>query len=827
MANGTGIGSIPTGARSKTFLDTLQAISDGNILAPDMGAVAAREAELANYLGATDYAKQLTDAQGMGKLQLALALAQRGFAAAGATPVRGESPVSTLSRELLSPLAGDAGVVATQMMQQKQAMNAAQAQEERQIKLAALQDVETQGAAARALALELMPDPTATKLLADPFVVVSRGEDGGLSLVKKEDDPAAIQVRQQSGSTAVVDIKTGGVHTLLPGQEIMKLSEYSKNKGTAGKVANVGYMQNNASGKYIHVSRQGPNQPAIDSLTGAEITNPENWKWVGSTLPTAAATGTASPKFQATFSGMLASLPGMRQRMGLGQRGLAFDAKKFNLNPGLEPGENFPFTRVDGMALTEEQQANYARNLRNAYFNIFESIESGAEKTDLNRSFVTGYLDFDVASLGLPPAPEGQGLPTSPEAITRAYVAAAQRFQEPGNPAAVIGSLPLPVGTKPLRSGTGRLVLYNQLGVPFGETTQAPEVLASDASPADVAARASAVGNLDYDDIQTRILAEREARGTGLGSSLIPGEAPRLGQQLTIVGEALEARQALLDEALNDSAGREIGETLGRSLDTLAMLDRLDAQMKMSGVGGFVLGPLEQVFRSRLGMDIGAWFRTEEGQEAANELMASLPILQELVGRDLLRGVGEERISNMDLRGAKATLINLNKADGFNADTLRQLRNYLKGSVKHSLDYVGSYYLPDATLHRAAQLGIDVKSIEGRNGYYSPYLADQNYAVTKQPVPSYSQDYIDHLMDDSIFGYVAVGGSAGQETQYRLMRTDADGKPIPKLDANGNETGAYQTVLIPKTDGWQAAIANQSMLDFNRDFLIRTYGLDR
>ena len=86
------------------------------LMQPDMSAVRTREAELKKYLGQTNYAKQLEEAQNLGKLQLGLALAQRGFAAAGATPQRGESTVSTLSRELLSPLAGDAGAVATQMM---------------------------------------------------------------------------------------------------------------------------------------------------------------------------------------------------------------------------------------------------------------------------------------------------------------------------------------------------------------------------------------------------------------------------------------------------------------------------------------------------------------------------------------------------------------------------------------------------------------------------------------------------------------------------------------------------------------------------------------
>jgi hypothetical protein len=258
------------------------------------------------------------------------------------------------------------------------------------------------------------------------------------------------------------------------------------------------------------------------------------------------------------------------------------------------------------------------------------------------------------------------------------------------------------------------------------------------------------------------------------------------------------------------------------------MLDRLDVQMKLSGIGGFVLGPLEEVFRSRLGMDIGSWLRTEEGQEAANEFMASLPILRQLVARDLAKGTGEIRISNMDLKGIQATLLNINKADDFNADTLRKLRNYLKGSIKHSLDYVGSYGLPERTLEKAAQLGVDVKSIKGRNGYYSPYLEDQNYAVTKQPVPSFSGQYQKQLRDQSIFGYVATRGAPGQSTQYRLVQTDANGKPIPKLNNNGKVIG-YQTVLIPKKRGWQASLGTdgKAMLDFNRNFLMKTYGLDR
>ena len=115
-----------------------------NVLGTPKGlaAVEAEQAGLASFLGGTDYGKQLEEAQNLSKLQLALALAQRGFAAAGATPQRGEAPISTLSRELFAPVAGDAGAVAANLMKQKQALQAAERQEERQLKLSALQNVQ-------------------------------------------------------------------------------------------------------------------------------------------------------------------------------------------------------------------------------------------------------------------------------------------------------------------------------------------------------------------------------------------------------------------------------------------------------------------------------------------------------------------------------------------------------------------------------------------------------------------------------------------------------------------------------------------------------------
>jgi hypothetical protein len=49
-----------------------------------------------------DYAGQLKESEDLAKLQLGLALAQRGFAAMGAQPQRGESPIGTLGRTLVN-----------------------------------------------------------------------------------------------------------------------------------------------------------------------------------------------------------------------------------------------------------------------------------------------------------------------------------------------------------------------------------------------------------------------------------------------------------------------------------------------------------------------------------------------------------------------------------------------------------------------------------------------------------------------------------------------------------------------------------------------------
>ena len=68
----------------KTTYDQLDQDSNQGIAGLDMARVNQRQKDLSKFLGQTDYSKQLTEAQDMSKLQLALALARQGFVAAGA-----------------------------------------------------------------------------------------------------------------------------------------------------------------------------------------------------------------------------------------------------------------------------------------------------------------------------------------------------------------------------------------------------------------------------------------------------------------------------------------------------------------------------------------------------------------------------------------------------------------------------------------------------------------------------------------------------------------------------------------------------------------------
>ena len=144
-----------------TFRDLSAAGKNLNpLFATDMGIARQRKQEYEDFLGKTDYSGKLKESEDLAKLQLGLALAQRGFAAMGAQPRRGESPIGVLGRTLAAPLAGDLSTVAGRLMQQRQAVKLAEQQEERRLKLSALTAAASEGKERRALVEKLLKDGT-------------------------------------------------------------------------------------------------------------------------------------------------------------------------------------------------------------------------------------------------------------------------------------------------------------------------------------------------------------------------------------------------------------------------------------------------------------------------------------------------------------------------------------------------------------------------------------------------------------------------------------------------------------------------------------------
>jgi len=828
------------------------------LMQPDMSAVRTREAELKKYLGQTNYAKQLEEAQNLGKLQLGLALAQRGFAAAGATPQRGESTVSTLSRELLSPLAGDAGAVATQMMKQRQASDAAKAAEDRQIKAMALQQITSEDAAFRDLATKLAPEAS-SGLLETPYYVIQKDESGKWDYVPQADGKGQMQVRQQKNTGAPYNVQTLKLQPLLSDQTLVKASDLGKyglgkpaGKDTI-KVSDAGMAREILAIK-DGVKEYGPlveTKIVFKNGTASQVRGDNNKDiTIGSELgnyemfqkPTGPATtpkGTKDPEFLDSFRGMVAQMGDQQEKQGLGKTSVRFDAKKFAANPDLTPGENFPFSKVVGVNqdtgeiitkdLSESEQQVYANNLRASYLNVFDSIKTGQQPADINNTFIARELSKSLGALGLSKEDQlpagvvmGREQITDPAAITAAYKNAVSGFAT--DVQGTLNNLPFPREDKDLRTGTGKAVLFSELGVDFGPLTVSPAPLPIDSDAATIETRATKVRNLDSSSIQNRILAEKISKETGINSKLRTKTADSRGKQLTVVNDALNAEREKLTKAISTPGAAASAEVLDKSLEMLAQLQKLDYAMKQSGVTGFVTGPLEANLKKFLGLNVGGYFRTPEGQQAANRFIATIPIVEQLFARDILKETGEQRYTDRDLKGAQNVLVKLNESDDFNKDKLNQLTGYLKNLVKSGLTNAGTFDISSATLEKAAMLGIDLKSITPKNNFYSPYFNQGKYAVTKQPIPQFSRKYMKSLRDDGIFGYAAVRNTTGGAVSYKLIKVDDKGLPVPK-DPKNLKAG-FKTVTYVGDAGWKNLVPKKE-LDFNRNYLLKTYSLDR
>ena len=1054
-------------------------------------------AGLASFLGATDYGQQLEQSQDMGKLQLALALAQRGFAAAGATPKRGESSISTLSRELLSPVAGDAGAVASRMMQQRQALKAAERQEERQLKLAALQNVQRRQeqeyqekvaleTAARQQVLaqrnvseavsneylvngenvpiivqknhfgevtgfldldrrtipnanvKILPKPVAgaptnsLKENARVFLdVVQEGDDGNVYSIPGT-AMANVNVRRSADGLSSVITTVGDTRTeagdFVPSGTVVK--SYDTRKPEVSVVHDLvgqtylpekGYVYLPSVTRVQTITHQGYGQPPVVQLTHyARVLVDKEFKSVplqnfsvdqkthgkfvsenplhvvdsnafaaklglspssvrpGDTLEiyrraslvkgkndileyrfkgtpvrldqkfvnskalqttaltdkqkaelgvavekiddtalqagsyrlfttedgtlkpykvngrvplfkiiskgkdagrlvevgggddklsftrdkleqlklTAlpykapseppAATGMKSNQFKDAYEGFLNSFASIQADLGGESKGIRFSAERHS------KGQN-PWIHRDGKPLSEEDNKRISRMIQSQYYNQTRGgVYKGAtQDIDVNRMLVESILNTGLEAWALtrktpekpaavppaavppaapppvpqkvtpqkvtPPVPQrARIIPqylTSKAAQLARYGEAAEGFKTDPIAANTLNWQPAPI-TGLISNGIGRLVLFRNVNVKFDESTTSP--------PQDQNNRAEAVSSLSSNygtEIQDRIDAEKLSKGTGL-SVLLNAKATTPDKKSTAVLEALakvrETRFAIQQRPANLSASGD----LNSALDAYKALSKIRVLAARSRVQGVVRGPLEVAGRKLFGLELGEFLRTPEAQQAANEFIATLPVLEELASRQALKAAGEgSRMSDKDLQGMKRVFPKAGENFEYSIDKINAFLRHLRSGIDTMLQQVGNFTPSDTSLEKAASLGFDLKAIDGQQNYYSPYLKDQNYAITKQPVPSYSKRHQEQLRNKAVLDHVAVG-VPGQAKAYELMVLGSDGQPI--WDENNKK---YLTTVVPGSA--LNTKENQKMIQFNTDWLKKEYRLDR
>ena len=199
-------------------------------------------------LGPVDYSADTQEANDFAKLQFALSLMGRGFASMGAAPGPGENALGAVGRTLVAPLAGDISTIAGPLMKQRAATRLAEQQEERQLKLAALQKVEAENTQRAELAYKLLPaDTTGDKSPFESVKYIVRRIPG----VGGKPDAfgftgsggAAVQVRQERGREgqlgSPLNLVDGKAVTLQPGDEVVSFANLPDNlKGTAGSDGN-------------------------------------------------------------------------------------------------------------------------------------------------------------------------------------------------------------------------------------------------------------------------------------------------------------------------------------------------------------------------------------------------------------------------------------------------------------------------------------------------------------------------------------------------------------------------------------------------------------
>ena len=796
----SGIAGFGLNNRTATYLQTRRGLGTPaarDILqsSPDMDIVRQRQAEYEKYLGKTDYSAQNKEAADFAKLRFALSLMGRGFAAMGAVPEPKETPAGTLARTLFAPIAGDVSTIVGPLMKQRAATRLAEQQEERQLKLAALKKVEAENVAISALALKLTPETVPHKLGLDPYVVVLREAGEKLSLVREPKGNAAIQVRQGSkgGVPTITNIKTRRPHQLLPGQEIMKISEFTEGVGTGGKAANAGYMQHIVTKEYQKVVRRGAGQRAFFALSGKPVPDTKDWVWVGNTIPKAP-TGTEAGQRRKDRFNLLLSSMNQHQVLQKGGRFSAYSPRS---------------------ALYFDQSAYLAKKSPWKYIPPGTKPEDRSQDVTITNPKVLELIKNKVSSVAQEFLISDVG--SRDQAIKPERLAKAVKSILSLPPETVFGASPIAnigtrddqiVGYSPTAAAFDPAIVKQNIRTAMTTLREEPDAIAADVfgllpypdnvealnkpwARAKIAATAfpSAFGEVapdDFDLVQQRKDIERVLPNIRLRAGAMPDDHKALIQ------DAVIKKVAARDKLQNSVDARLARESFGYALEFRGALLAFKNAAAQSNVEGFFTGTGAGL-AARLGF--ADWIVSEKGAEHWRRLAIASTRFQEGISRRVGKDFGDDRISNLDAKAYQKLVAGISNSKEYNRILIEDGLLRVGRDLTDLMAYGGKVNWTERNLRQAAEAGVDFSGLPTQMDWHGHgYYGKDRYASTRQRPPSLTEPQRNAIRSQGHLKDTMYGG------EYTVPMVDYRTDSIPTFTQRMAASGSNPAVPPTETN---------------------------
>ena len=660
------------------------------------------------------------------KLNAALALMQAGFSSMGATPQEGETPFATVGRTLLAPLSAGLGKVASEKRASQEKYKLAEMAAEGKLSSTAFNAVLGGNKETNALILGLIKAKktgltgTVYDLVDNTGKIIGQrriGERGNVYTLDNKIDKNAGNYETE-GKRLVKQFKKPEGGRLDTG--IFNVLENGKVTDVQVRTTKAGGLVEVSSNKRVTLGEGQTLSPITASATTRK--------------------GINSPEFQPVHSSFKSQLQAFSKEYSKTQAGNIFrkNGKWMYYDNNLNEKE-----------VPETGQKSLDKQLKEYVYALHPNFGKGLQVSETQTLKVPSIIaeNFFLRSNAMV-QPWGRnlfdGFDLSTEGQKTRYNAVLKNTKDTDtSPQEAYKALRSPDFAKISRWPLGRMVdaaqetnILNQDSLTLGKT----------------------------EDINNRLAYEIMAqRLPGTDTDLNNANATNSAQRVDIVRKAAANETAKMQKKWDKPENIKQTERWQAALRSIKLINGIHKNMALSNVTGFVTGPIKKVL-TNIGIpevDPSSWFKTEEGKQAQKDYLAEVEILNQLVGRGLLKESGDSRFSDKDLSGIQKVLGSINNDGEINSLRLKSLKRLFMNGLKSSAKRLGTFNVKDTEIEDAIKLGLDRSILQADSTapvFYSKYLNPFKYKVTKQDVPVVNKQDSDRL---EVRGVIELFSSPG------------------------------------------------------------------